>query len=100
MENEPKVLVLICATRRMDVLYKTVSSMMEKLLWRSACDAIVNIDPVGRVSDVPLKVIRLVELFIPVIFSREALAPHFGEAFYALWNMAADRRRLATATGH
>jgi hypothetical protein len=93
MKNEPKVLVLICATKRMDVLYKTVSSMMEKLLWRSACDAIVNIDPVGRVSDMPLKVIRLVELFIPVIFSREALEPHFGAAFYALWNMAADRHK-------
>jgi hypothetical protein len=91
MENEPKVLVLICATKRMDVLYKTISSMMEKLLWRSACDAIVNVDPIGRESDTPLKVIKLVELFIPVIFSREALQPHFGAAFYALWNMAADR---------
>ena len=93
MENEPKVLVLICATKRMDVLYKTISSMMEKLLWRSECDAIVNVDPIGYESDTPLKVIKLVEHFIPVVFSREALEPHFGTAFYALWNMAADRFR-------
>jgi len=91
MENEPKVLILICATKRTDVLYKTVSSMMEKLLWRSACSAAINIDPIGREFDVPEKIIKIVELFIPVIFSRIAHEAHFGTAFYALWNMAADR---------
>lgn len=91
MENEPRILVLICATKRLEILYKTISSMMEKLLWRGACDAIVNVDPVGHPSDSAVRVIRTVELFVPVIFSREALQPHFGVAFYSLWNMAADR---------
>jgi len=90
MENEPRVLVTVCATQRMEILYKTLSSMMEHCLWRSECEAIVNIDPIGHPADTPKKVLSLVELFLPVLFSREGLQPHFGEAFYALWNMAAD----------
>lgn len=89
MKNEPKVLITICAVKRLEILYKTISSMMEHLLWRSECEAIVNVDPIGHENDRPIKIINLVEQFVPVIYSREALQPHFGEAFYALWNMAA-----------
>lgn len=90
MENEPKVLVTITATKRMDVLYRTLSSMMENLLWRSECDAIVNVDPVGFETDNVQRVLKLVELFLPVLASREALQPHFGSAFFSTWSMAAQ----------
>ena len=88
MENEPRVLVLICAVQRMEILYKTLSSMMEHCLWRSECEAIVTVDPIGHESDKPEKVVKLVEQFLPVLGSREALKPHFGMAFYSLWQMA------------
>jgi hypothetical protein len=91
MQNEPRILVCITATKRLEILFKTMSSMMEKLLWRAECEAIVNVDPVGFEQDSALKILRLVELFLPVAFSREALTPHFGQAFHALWNMASDR---------
>ena len=91
MKNEPRVLVMITATQRLNVLYKTISSMMEHLLWRSDCDAIVNVDPIGHPQDTPMRVIKLIEQFIPVVFSREALQPHFGAAVHALWQMAESK---------
>lgn len=90
MENEPKVLVTICATKRLEVIYRTMSSMMEHCLWRSYADAIVNVDPVGRESDSPERVLRTIELFLPILESRLALEPHFGQAFYNVWSMAAN----------
>jgi len=89
MKDEPRVLIVITAVKRTDILFKTLSSMMEKLLWRVDCKAIVNVDPVGYEQVASMKVIKIVDLFVPVLFSREALEPHFGRAFYAVWNMAA-----------
>ena len=93
MQNEPTVLVTITATRRLDVLHKTLSSMMENLLWRSKCDAIITVDPVGHEQDTAQKAVKLVEHYMPVLCSREALKPHFGEAFSAVWNMAARHHK-------
>jgi len=90
MSKEPKIIVAILATKRLDILFKTLSSMMERMLWRFECEAIVNVDPVGLPQDTPKKTLSLVELFLPVLQSREALKGHFGEAFYNLWNMVTE----------
>jgi len=81
-----KVDVTITATKRLDVLFKTLSSFMENLLWKTDCEAIVNIDPVGDAHSAE-KVLRVVELFLPVKQSREAIQPDFSEAFRYTWNM-------------
>ena len=87
MENEPRVLVTFCACQRLDVIYKTISSMMEHLLWRSECEAILNIDPIWNENDTSVKIIKIMYQFIPVLASREALEPHFVQAMYYLWGV-------------
>ena len=90
MENEPRVLVTFCACQRLDIIYRTVSSMMEHLLWRAESEMIVNVDPIGHEADTATKILKILEQFIPVLHSREALQPHFGAAMHHLWGVASQ----------
>jgi hypothetical protein len=90
MAKDPKVLVALCACKRINLIYKTITSMMENLLGRVECDAILTVDPVGHEQDTARKIIRLVETYMEVIMSRESLDAHFGAAMYHLWSMAAN----------
>jgi len=90
MTKEPKILVMICACKRMELIYKTISSHMENLLGKAECGAVLTVDPVGHEQDTAMKIINLIELFMPVELSREALEANFGRAMYSLWSMAAN----------
>lgn len=80
-----KVDVTITATKRLDILFKTLASFMENLLWKTDCEAIVNVDPVGD-DHQSEKVLRVVELFLPVKCSRQGIDPDFCEAFRYTWS--------------
>jgi len=76
--------VTITATNRREVLFRTLTSFMENLLFRCHVEAIINIDDIGDSAGVE-KVIRTVELFMPVKCSRQSLESNFGEAFKYCW---------------
>jgi len=76
--------VTITATNRREVLFRTLSSFMENLLFRCNVEAIVNVDNVGDEGS-PESVIRTVELFLPIKTSRRSLEPNFPEAFSFCW---------------
>ena len=90
MSNKPileitdKFEVTITATNRIDLLYKTLSSFMENLLFRCDCEAIINIDDVGE-GGRPERLLKIVEMFLPIKVSRVSPKPNFPEAFAFCW---------------
>ena len=86
MEIKEKFEMTITATNRIDVLYKTISSFMENMMFRCDVEAIVNVDNVGDAGN-PERVLKIVELFLPIKCSRQSLEPNFSEAFRFCWSM-------------
>ena len=77
--------VTITAANRKDVLYRTLSSFMENLLFRCNVEAIINIDNVGETGSTDT-IAKIVELFMPIKLSRRSLKPNFSEAFAFCWH--------------
>jgi hypothetical protein len=84
-EFNEKVEVTITATNRINILYKTISSFMENLLFRCDVEAIANIDNVGEKGSKEA-LAKTVELFMPVKMTRRSFKPNFSEAFAFCWN--------------
>ena len=83
-ELREKIEVTITATNRIDLLYKTISSFMENLLFRCDVEAIINIDDVGDKGSTE-RVLKIVEMFLPIKCSRRSPRPHLSEAFAFCW---------------
>lgn len=83
-EFKDTIQVTITATNRREVLFRTLSSFMENLLFRCDVEAIVNVDNVGNEQN-PDGIVSLVDLFMPVEQSRRSIEPNFGEAFAYCW---------------
>jgi hypothetical protein len=79
-----KVEVTITATNRKDVLYRTLTSFMENMLFRCDVEAIINVDDIGE-SGSPDTILKIVELLMPIKLSRRSLKPNFSEAFAFCW---------------
>ena len=84
-EFNEKIEVTITATNRKDVLYRTISSFMENLLFRCDVETIINIDNVGESGGTDT-IAKIVELFMPIKLSRRSLKPNFSEAFAFCWH--------------
>ena len=84
-EFDELIQVTITATNRKNILYKTLSSFMENLLFRCNVEAIINVDNVGESGSVET-IFKIVGLFMHTKLSRRSLKPNFSEAFAFCWN--------------
>lgn len=77
--------ITITASRRSQVLRKTLESFKVNLLGDTPCRVIINIDPVGLDED-PNLCLDVCRLFFDDVCYRIAPVPNFSEAFKWVWS--------------
>jgi len=77
--------VTITACRRRELLFKTLNSFLENLLWNHDFRIIINVDPVG-VNEDSYKSIELCYWFAEPVIARCPAEPNFSDAFKWCWD--------------
>lgn len=79
--------VLVIATRRPEILERTLSSFRRNMFGQVPCRCIVNVDPVGE-SIPSSAVVDVCEKYFTEVVSFKPDSANFGVAFKTLWHMA------------
>jgi hypothetical protein len=82
--------ITITASRRSNVLQKTLGSFCQNLLQGVSCRVIINVDPVGPEHD-SLLTIDVCRMYFDHVCSRTPLVANFSEAFKWTWLQVRDK---------